>query len=291
MVESMKKTFSCVSDKLENIPKELTESKNLKFPNVHENLIDMVEFSKIMKEYRKDIFCRVPFCMTVEAESLGAKINMGDEKYGPRAKEYAFKNLDELESIKPIDLTSGRIKTVLGAIHELKESGEIPILAVEGPFTILSSLIDSTAFYKELRKNPDQANEFLNFLEDEIVKYILSGIENGAKIISFGDPAGSIDIVGPKVFREYSGKIAKNIIEKVRSKEKNCIIHLCGLTSVALENEGMCKFNPLNCDSETYGKAIYEIIHENTKTKIIGHNCIKKSIYKIPKNTIWEINE
>ena len=94
----MKKTFSCISDNLENIPKELIESKNLKFPNIHENLIDMVEFSKIIKEHKKDIFCRVPFCMTVEAESLGAKINMGDEKYGPRAKEYAFKNLDELET-------------------------------------------------------------------------------------------------------------------------------------------------------------------------------------------------
>uniref|UniRef100_A9ABB0 Uroporphyrinogen decarboxylase (URO-D) n=1 Tax=Methanococcus maripaludis (strain C6 / ATCC BAA-1332) TaxID=444158 RepID=A9ABB0_METM6 len=287
----MKKTFSCISDNLENIPKELIESKNLKFPNIHENLIDMVKFSKIIKEHKKDLFCRVPFCMTVEAESLGAKINMGDEKYGPRAKEYAFKTLDELEIIKPIDLTNGRIKIVLDAIHELKESGEIPILAVEGPITIISSLMESRIFYKELKKNPERMNTFLNFLEDEIVKYILSGIENGAKIISFGDPAGSIDIVGPKVFREYSGKIAKNIIEKVKSQEKNCIIHVCGKTSVSLENEGMYEFNPINCNSETYGKALHEIIHENTKTKIIGHNCIKKSIYKIPKNTIWEIKE
>lgn len=42
----MKKTFSCISDNLEKIPKELTESNNLKFPNVHENLSDMVEFQK-----------------------------------------------------------------------------------------------------------------------------------------------------------------------------------------------------------------------------------------------------
>ena len=36
------------------------------------------------------------------------------------------------------------------------------------------------------------------------------------------------------------------------------------LRSVALENEGMCSFNPLNYDYETYGHALHEIMHENT---------------------------
>ena len=75
------------SDNLENISIDLIKENNLKFPEVHENLESMVKFSKVMKEHRKDLFCRVPFCMTVEAEALGAIINLGDEKYGPRSKE------------------------------------------------------------------------------------------------------------------------------------------------------------------------------------------------------------
>ena len=85
---------------------------------------------------------------------------------------------------------------------------------------------------------------------------MLYEVITGAKIISFGDPAGTIDLVGPKVFKEYSGKIAKNVIEKVKAKENNCIIHLCGKTSVALQNEGMCSFNGEVYENyETYGKA------------------------------------
>ncbi|MBU3188478.1 hypothetical protein K9O30_03780 [Clostridium bowmanii] len=55
------------------------------------------------------------FCVTVEAEALGADIKLGDEKVGPRVNKYAFNNVEELKNIEEINFTKGRIHSVLEA--------------------------------------------------------------------------------------------------------------------------------------------------------------------------------
>ena len=83
--------FKCVLDTGEEIPKEAVEKAGVKFPDVHKNAQDMAVLSKTIRQYNKDIFSIVPFCMTVEAEALGGEINLGDEKAGPRVSTYTFK--------------------------------------------------------------------------------------------------------------------------------------------------------------------------------------------------------
>jgi uroporphyrinogen-III decarboxylase len=59
------------------------------------------------------------------------------------------------------------------------------VLNVEGPFTIISSLIDPMNFYKGIRKNKAAVTKIISVVEDSIVKYIIEGLKRGARIISY----------------------------------------------------------------------------------------------------------
>ncbi len=282
--------FKCVSDNLEEIPEEVVESIGINFPEIHTKAEYIASLSRELKKYKKDTLCRVPFCNTVEAEALGGKIKLGDANAGPRVESYVFNSVEEMQQIGEIDLSKGRINEVLKAVEILKSEGETVVLNVEGPFTIVTSLVDSRIFYRALRKNKDIVDEFFNVLENNIVKYMNEGIKRGAQIISYGDPVGALNIVGPKVFKEYSGKSAFNILKNIEGKLNGSIIHLCGQISSAFQKMDFIETYPIKFDEgTTYGEAINYILENKKDIHIIGHNCIKRTPLKLKDPILWAI--
>lgn len=282
--------FRCVSDKLEEIPEEVIKETGVIFPDVHLNSSQMSILAKGLKKYHEDNITMIPFCLTVEAEALGGDIKMGDEKNGPRVGEYAFNDIEDLKDIKLINLTKQRISEVLKAVQNLKADGETVALSVQGPFTIMSSLIDPLLFYKAVRKDKNLVEGFMETICDSIVKYIEEGVKRGAKIISFSDSAGAIDILGPKMYKDYSGRYNYNVLKKVENKLGDSILHLCGKTSVSMDKAGFIKSIAIEVEKDiTYGEALNKIMKESKDAKIIGHNCLKKSPLKMKRSIVWKL--
>lgn len=283
--------FKCTSDNLEDISQDIIDQNGLSFPEVHTNKDDMITLAKALKKDKKDKICRVPFCGTVEAEALGADIKLGDNKTGPRVNDYLFNSVEEFSNIKVLDLTKGRIREVLTAVEILDKKDEVVALNVEGPFTIISSLIDPLNFYKGIRKNRELVDKFMEVIEDNIVKYILAGIKSGAQIISYADPVGSMDIVGPKVYEEMSGKVTYNVLKRIEDKLEGVIVHLCGKISTAFDELGFIKSTLLEVGKEiTYGEAIVELLSSNKNIKFIGHKCIKQTPFKMKRDFMWGLD-
>ncbi|MDF2547746.1 MAG: hemE3 [Anaerosolibacter sp.] len=283
-------TFKCEGENLEQIPESIIQRTGISFPKAHLDQEQMMILAKELKAYKGDRFVRVPFCVTVEAEALGGRIKLGDDKNGPRVDQYLFSTIEELERIQEIDLTRGRIKEVLDAVERLNRDNEIVALNVEGPFTIISSLIDPMIFYKGIRKNKERIDKFMKMIEDNIVKYILAGIARGAKIISYGDPVGSLDIVGPKVYQEISGQTTYNILKRIEPFLDGRIVHLCGKTSTAFDKLGFSETYAIEANEDlTYGEAILQLMNSNQKIKFIGHACIKKTPFKMKKAVVWNV--
>lgn len=282
--------FKCTYDNLDEIPEKVVASIGIDFPEIHTKAKYIASLSKKLKKNKNDIMCRVPFCNTVEAEALGGKIKLGNAKTGPRVDKYIFKSIEDMKSIGEIDLTKGRIREVLKAVETLNKEGETVILNVEGPITIIASLVDSRIFYRELRKNKNVIDEFLEVIENNIIKYINEGIKRGAQIISYADPVGALNIVGPKVFKEVSGKSAIKILKSVENNLKGSIIGLCGQISVALEKMGFIKAYPIKFkENIRYGEAINYVLQNEKSVKIIGHNCIKRTPLELKDSTLWSI--
>lgn len=130
----------------------------------------------------------------------------------------------------------------------------------------------------------------MNIIEDNIVNYIVKGHKKGAKIISYSDPVGDINIVGPKIYEEVVSKTTINILERASTCIGEWVIHICGKTSSAFFNLNKCKFTKVEYEScLTYGEAICNII-ESEKVKIIGNNCMKRTQYNLKNSQLCIID-
>lgn len=287
--------FICTGDDLERIPEEVVRKTGITLPGAHCDKNKMAILANELRKYRGDVIVRVPFCVTVEAEAYGAHIKLGDALNGPRVESYRFTSIEEMSELQGLMLNEGRMNEVLEAVEILARLGENVALSVEGPFTILSSLIDPLNFYKGLRKDPQRILEILSVVEEGIIHYSLEGFKRGASIISYGDPVGAMGVIGPKVYRGFSGpsswRIIKGIIKGSKDDGGKGLLHLCGKTSTALEKIELASSYPIGIDgSMTYGQALLEQLDQATKPLVIGHRCIKGSLDKLVDPILWGID-
>lgn len=288
-MEDMMK-FNCLIDTREDVPMDVLHGIEVSFPKVHSDAEEMVKLGKAFKEYHKLVAVNLPFCMTVEAEALGASVNLGDWKNGPRISNFAFSKLEELEHIKDIDFTKNRINEVLTACKILVAEGERVVLNVQGPYTIAQALIDPRVLFKALRKDKEKLEVLLGTIEDFVVDYIREALKRGVQIISYGDSSGTLDILGPNLYGELSGKYNVNVLRRVSALIDNQILHVCGVTSAALHNGGLINSTKIVYEEElTYEEALRKAMKDKKHIKIFGHNCIKKLGVKMKCPVVWVI--
>lgn len=278
------KIFKCIGNEGETIPQEILGELNISYKDANNDVDSIAILSKRLKEHNKGIYCVVPFCHTLEAESLGSTV-IFDYVVGNRIGKYSIEDIESIKTIPSIDLYNGRISKVLEAIKRLKDNGEKVQLDIMGPISLVTSIMDIGLFYKTLRKDKKTINKLLELIEDNIVAFILEGIKQGVDIISFADPTGTIDIVGPKVYEEISGKSTYNILKKIENQLGNTIVHLCGKTSTSLESIGLLEIEIVEVHGSSYSEMISNISKERDDIKFIGHWCMK--LDKAVDGIIW----
>lgn len=274
---AIKSIFKCSGDDVYFIADELLERLNMSYEEANKNASNMAIISKEIKKENGRGYCELPLCHTLEAESLGSKV-IYDHKLGNRISDYAINDISEIENISIMDIKNSRISEVLKAISILKEDGEEVILDVTGPISIATSIMDSQMFFKATKKDKEKIEKILAVIEDGTVDFILEAIKYGVDIISFADPTGAMDIVGPKVFNDLVGKSTYNILKRLEGKLGNAIIHLCGKTSTSLGASGLIETEKIIVEGQNYYEMLKNIKKERKDVDFVGHWCIKKQI-------------
>lgn len=144
----------CPGGMMNMVTAELMERMGIYLPEAHTDARKMADLAKAVYEQGCFENCGVPFCMTIEAEEMGARVDLGSQIYEPHVVKYAIDSVSDYEKLSGIDLTKGRAKVVLDAIGMLKEEvKDMPIIGnLTGPISTASSVIEPVVFYKELRK-------------------------------------------------------------------------------------------------------------------------------------------
>lgn len=266
--------FKCKGNEVANIPDKIIEEVGGTYEEINKDANKIVMLSKALKVEDDKGYCVLPFCHTLEAESFGAKITY-DHKFGNRIKEPVFKDLSQIDDLKDFDLKSGRIAEVLKAISILKDEGQDIVFDITGPITTATSVISSEVFFKAIRKDKDNVAKLLQIIEDNTVAYILEGVKRGVTIISLADPAGTFDIVGPKVYREFGGQTMYNILKRIEGELGDAVVHLCGKTSTSLKEIELLETEEIDIDGDTYIDMIKNAKKRNPETKFIGNWCLK----------------
>ncbi len=229
----------------------------------------------------------VPFCLTAEAEALGAGINLGDNLIEPRVTHYNDEPLEAImQNYSIVDVTAGRMGVVLAAIHELRND-RIPVIGnVSGHMSAATSVVDPLLIFKMLRREPERAARFLEFINEYLIRYALEMVKAGADVISISDPSATGEILGPRNFQKFAVPYYQKIIKALHQESIPVILHICGNARSIIDPLNEVEADAVSFDSIVNIKAARKVIktglmgnvstqllHSGEKAKIISITC------------------
>lgn len=275
----------CPGGMMNMIIEDVMDITKVKWPEAHENAEMMAKLTMGVYENGGFENYGVPFCMTVEAEAMGATVGLGTKINEPRVTEYPIKSVSEWRNLESLNINEKRVKVVLDAIKILKsQKTEVPIIAnLVGPVSTASSLMDPVDYYKELRKKPKEAHELMEFLTENLIIFAKAQIEAGADIIAISDPSGTGEILGPKLFGEFAVPYLNRIIKAIKDEAPGgTIIHICGKLRSVYSVLNSLESDVISFDSIT---SVKEVIN-NVDNKAIMGNISTLALEKSSPDTI-----
>lgn len=259
-----RKPCICPGGMMNMIVEDIMDIENVFWPMAHSDSEMMANLTLGM--YKNGGFENfgVPFCMTVEAECMGADVYMGTKVTEPRVVKYPIESVSNWRELKQIDVNTARAKTVIDAIKILKEkNNDIPIVAnLTGPVSLASSLMEPMTYYKELRKKKNEAHEFMDFVTDNLIEFGKAQLQAGADILTISDPSGTGEILGAKTFNEFATPYLNKIIDNLKPyAQGGTIIHICGKLKSIYNELNDLHSDAISFDSITNAKQVVENVH------------------------------
>ncbi|MBD8047303.1 MAG: MtaA/CmuA family methyltransferase [Clostridium argentinense] len=268
----------CPGGMMNMIIEDLMDITGIKWPDAHTNSKLMADLAYSMYENGGFENCGVPFCMTVEAESMGAGVSLGDKTTEPRVTDYVINSVADYEKLKNIDSNSGRAKVVIDAIKILSERNlDVPIVAnITGPISLASSIMDPIVFYKELVRKKEKSHKYMEVITENLISFGKAQLEAGAEILAISDPSGTGEILGPRLFNEFAIPYINKIVEALKPYTKGgVIVHICGKLKSVYENLQNLKCDAISFDSITSVKEV----KQNVKGKAIMGNVSTLTLF------------
>lgn len=282
----------CPGGMMNMVTKALMEREQIFFPEAHLDAEAMANLACAV--YQNNCFenLGVPFCMTTEAEGFGAEVDLGSDIYEPHVTGYILNSVTEYEKLHSLYLDRGRIHTTIEAIKKLKKKElNVPIIGnITGPISTASSLMEPVVFYKELRKKKENAHAYMNFVTNELIRLGQAQIEAGADVIAISDPSGTGEILGPRLFEEYTVSYINHMLDAFQKENVRTIVHICGKMSTVYAQVKEIKSDVLSFDSIVSMKEAKEnlpgrILMGNVSTYALEFGE-KEKVYALAKNCI-----
>ena len=238
--------FRCTYENASGFGAWAADVPEVAFPEAYTDHEPMVRLALAVKEHNGAKFCQLPFCHTLEAEALGGKIKFGDAITGPRASGYQYETLEEILELPELDPESNRcrrLRETLEACRKLEAQGEHVLFLVSGPFTILGGLVNSDVLFRAVMKKKDLVLAVFQKLGRDIRKVMKLAEEAGVRYISYGDPAGGVNIVGPKVAAWAAKEFTASFLREADWElQPDTMVLLCPKTALALIGAGMAEW-------------------------------------------------
>ena len=269
---------------------DLMKACDAYWPRAHKNPEKMAKLGSAAHRLCGLDIISIPFCMTVEAETLGAPIEFFNDRIKwPTAKKFIAKTVSDLRLPKDVSQT-GRIPVILEAIRILKSEfeGKVPInIFMVPPFTSVSSyLVDSIEFLKWLIRAPEKAEQFLEYTIDTFIEIARLYENAGADIITLHEMGASSDNISPKQFDTF---VKPYLIKIIGNLKISTILNICGSTLLIVDKMVECGPNAIAIEERTPIKKAREIVDKNKPGyPIVGNISSFRTIHTGPARKIRE---
>jgi len=206
-------------------------SSGCEWPGAHSEAAAMANLVLATREESGLESLAVPFCMTVEAEALGCKIDMGSSAVLPHVAVEALSSPGQVESLPEFDpKKSGRAPVVLEALGILRQASlPYPVIgAVVGPVSLAAMVMEAGLFLRLTRRAPDAAEEIISALEEVTLKFALAQRAAGADCVMVAEPTATGEVLGGRHFARFALPALSRILRALREAGIPVILHICG---------------------------------------------------------------
>lgn len=170
-----------------------------------------------------------PFCMTVEAEGMGARVDLGTSETEPRIADYAIAGLGDVDQLE-FDASHDRAEVAVRATRMLvAERPDMPMIAsLTGPVSLATSLVDPLVFYRGMLKDPSGAHALLDLAAQAAMAFGDALVSAGADTICIADPSSTGQLIGATGFEAFALPYINRIVEHFAARDVPAIVHICG---------------------------------------------------------------
>ncbi|MDD3127752.1 MAG: MtaA/CmuA family methyltransferase [Candidatus Methanomethylophilaceae archaeon] len=261
---------------------ELMDYTGAPWPEVHTDAKLMAKLGLGAYPFLKLESIRIPYCLSYEAEVLGAKVNLGKKNSTPMVKGSKYRdNLDadlELMDEKEM-LKAGRNPVIIEAskiIMKDKASKDLPtVLGVTGPFTIAGHLVGTENLILWTITEEDMAHKYSNFVSEYVgmwLEYV--DRDMGFDTIQMSEPSASWDMLSPELFDAFALPNLKKVYKRMDNTMS--ILHICGNMLPMLDN--MINTGCTGCSIEEKTDPYQAVKKANKRAALIGNVGVVKPL-------------
>lgn len=185
-----------------------------------------------LEEYRRYgwDFIKVNPRATYYAEDWGARFRPRPDA-SPELIEPAVRSAEDLDRIRPLDVTQGAYGEQLAALGIIARelAGEAPFLqTVFSPLAVMSRLAGSAALVRRLmEESPRRLLAALEAVAETLADYARACLAEGAAGIFFATVEwGSQDAISPELYDRFARPFDLRVLEAVREAPFN-VLHVC----------------------------------------------------------------
>ncbi|MBW2104340.1 MAG: uroporphyrinogen decarboxylase family protein [Deltaproteobacteria bacterium] len=160
---------------------------------------------------------------------------------GPALTGTVIGSLDEVDTLDPDRVLSNPVmQGIIQSQHLVADAvGKEALLMPTqwAPFSFAARIYGTENTAMATLENPDGLLRLIRFSTD-LIWSILEPILEHDDILgaNLSDPVASGDLISPEGFRTFSAPFLKDLVERIRSKGKYPMIHICGDTTPILED-------------------------------------------------------
>lgn len=230
-IDTDRPPFICPGGMMNMAVTEIMKSEACRWPDAHIDSKAMARLTLAVNRIAGVENVGVPFCMTVEAEAMGAPVNLGNLETEPNVAAYPMACITDIDRLKKLDPEKGRSKVCVEAVRILKASvPDVPIFAnLTGPVSLAASLIEPLTFYRALINNKEAAHELMRLVVKELKTFGDAMLGAGADLLCIADPSASGELIGKRAFSEFALPYINELLAHFRQKFGiPAIVHICG---------------------------------------------------------------
>jgi len=206
---------------------EMQEKRGIHWPQAHRDTAQLAGLAEAIHLYTASECIKLPFCMTVEVEALGAEIDFRTHDTVPTELGPAYTHPDEL-TIPADFFDRGRVPVVLNAISHLRKKYDnecVVVSSIVGPFSIAEKIFGFGEFLTWTISDPDWVHQAMKKLTPLAIRYAQAQVNAGSEAIIIGEAGCSGDLISAQTYRDFILPYHQELCAALSAPS---VMHICG---------------------------------------------------------------